>query len=62
MTKQGLETFFEPKSVAVIGASRTPGKLGYNTIQNLLNIGNYKVDFAMSTSGAVVDDLHMSMG
>jgi acyl-CoA synthetase (NDP forming) len=39
MTKLGLETFFNPKSVAVIGASKTPGKLGYNAIQNLLNIG-----------------------
>jgi len=39
MTKLGLETFFNPKSVAVIGASKTPGKLGYNAVQNLLNIG-----------------------
>ncbi len=35
----GLKPFFEPESVAVIGASRTPGKGGYNIIENLLRLG-----------------------
>jgi acetyltransferase len=35
----GLRPFFEPKSVAVIGASRSPGKGGYNIIENLLRLG-----------------------
>jgi acyl-CoA synthetase (NDP forming) len=35
----GLEVFFEPKSVAIIGASRTPGKLGYNILSNLIDLG-----------------------
>ncbi len=39
MTNHGLKNFFEPKSVAIIGASATPGKLGYIAISNLLNIG-----------------------
>jgi len=30
-----LEEFFNPKSVAVIGASRTPEKLGYTILENL---------------------------
>lgn len=34
-----LRPFFEPDSVAVIGASRTPGKGGYNIIENLLGLG-----------------------
>jgi acyl-CoA synthetase (NDP forming) len=34
-----LEPFFAPASVAVIGASRTPGKGGYNVIENLLRLG-----------------------
>ena len=34
-----LKTFFEPKSVAVIGASRTPEKAGYNIVENLLRLG-----------------------
>jgi len=34
-----LKPFFEPESVAVIGASRTPGKGGCNIIENLLRLG-----------------------
>jgi acyl-CoA synthetase (NDP forming) len=34
-----LKPFFEPESVAVIGASRTPGKGGYNAIENLQRLG-----------------------
>jgi len=33
-----LKPFFEPKSVAIIGASRTPGKLGYNILRNLIDL------------------------
>ena len=34
-----LKPFFEPRSVAIIGASRTPGKLGYNILRNLIDLG-----------------------
>ncbi len=34
-----LEKFFAPDSVAVIGASRTPGKLGYEIVDNLRKNG-----------------------
>jgi acyl-CoA synthetase (NDP forming) len=37
--KNGLKPFFEPGSVAVLGASRIPGKGGYNIIENLLRLG-----------------------
>jgi acyl-CoA synthetase (NDP forming) len=37
--EDGLKPFFKPRSVAVIGASRTPGKGGYNIIENLLKMG-----------------------
>ena len=30
-----LDAFFNPKSIAVIGASRTPGKIGYEILHNL---------------------------
>jgi len=30
-----LDKFFNPKSIAVIGASRTPGKIGYTILENL---------------------------
>ncbi|MDY0391040.1 acetate--CoA ligase family protein [Desulfobulbus oligotrophicus] len=34
-----LERLFSPKSIAVIGASRTEGKVGYATMSNLLESG-----------------------
>ena len=34
-----LESLLAPKTVAVIGASRTPGKVGYEIVANLVNGG-----------------------
>lgn len=34
-----LDMFFAPRSVAVIGASRTPGKLGYAVLHNIVQHG-----------------------
>jgi acetyl coenzyme A synthetase (ADP forming)-like protein len=34
-----LDNFFSPKSIAVIGASRTPGKVGYDVLKNLIQYG-----------------------
>ncbi len=34
-----LNAFFAPQSVAVIGAAREPGKLGYGVVSNILNYG-----------------------
>ena len=36
-----LECFFNPKSVAIIGASHTPGKIGYEILSNFIG-GSYK--------------------
>lgn len=33
----GLETFFSPRSVVVVGASGTPGKPGHDVIRNILD-------------------------
>jgi len=38
-----LEEFFHPKSVAVIGASTSPGKLGYAVLENLVEGGYVEV-------------------
>ncbi len=35
MTTSALDPFFSPRSVAVVGASRTKGKAGYHQIENL---------------------------
>jgi len=37
--KTDLTAVFEPQSVAVIGASATPGKVGFNIVDNLLRLG-----------------------
>ncbi len=34
-----LEMFFDPQAVAVVGASRTPGKLGYAVLHNVVQYG-----------------------
>ena len=34
-----LEAIFNPKTIAIIGASRTPGKVGYILTNNILNSG-----------------------
>jgi acetate---CoA ligase (ADP-forming) len=31
-----LDSFFNPKSIAVIGASRTPGKVGFDILKNII--------------------------
>ena len=41
MTLQPLEKFFSPRSVAIIGASDTPGRVGYAVIRNLI-AGGYR--------------------
>ncbi|MGD8856221.1 MAG: CoA-binding protein, partial [Chloroflexota bacterium] len=34
-----LDPFFNPRGIAVIGASSTPGKLGYGVVRNLIDYG-----------------------
>lgn len=38
-TAHPLDAFFRPRSIAVVGASRTPGTVGYEIIDNLLTDG-----------------------
>jgi len=35
----GLDTLFKPKSIAVLGASKTPGKIGNAVVRNILESG-----------------------
>jgi len=36
---RNLEALFRPKSIAVIGASEKPGKIGYAVMKNLVEYG-----------------------
>ncbi len=38
-TKGNLESLFNPKSIAIVGVSKTPGKLGHEVMNNLLKCG-----------------------
>ena len=46
-----LDSFFNPKSIAVIGASRTPGKVGYDILKNIIQYG-YEGDVYPVNPGA----------
>lgn len=35
----GISAIFNPRSIAVVGASRTPGKIGYEVLSNILGYG-----------------------
>lgn len=53
-----LDKFFEPKSVAVIGASRDPDKLGYAVVENLVSSGfaaKYSVYPINPKAGEILD-------
>jgi acyl-CoA synthetase (NDP forming) len=50
-----LDFLFRPKHVAVIGASRTPGKLGHSVLRNLLNAGYSGRVSAINPVGAEVE-------
>ncbi len=39
MEPQNLKELFEPQTIAVIGASRSPGKVGHELVANLINGG-----------------------
>lgn len=39
MSYKNLQPIFNPRSIAVIGASRTPGSVGYAVMDNLINAG-----------------------
>jgi len=39
LRKSSVRVFFEPDSLAIVGASETPGKFGYFPLKNLLDMG-----------------------
>ena len=37
--KPDIKLLFEPESVAVIGVSQEPGKIGYKILENMIEVG-----------------------
>jgi acetate---CoA ligase (ADP-forming) len=53
-----LDPVFRPKSIAVIGASRTPGTVGYEIIDNLLTSGFTGAVYPVNPSAVSVHSIH----
>ena len=45
-----LGAMFAPRSVVVVGASRSPGRMGYNITKKLLTCGYNGVDAVVSVA------------
>jgi len=52
-----LKAFFEPKSVAVVGASREPGRPGYTLLKNLITMGYKGKIFPVNPNLKEIDDM-----
>lgn len=55
--KPDLHPFFHPTSVAVVGASATPGKVGYTILANMLGAGFKGRLFPVNPKGGTIMDL-----
>ena len=52
-----LESFFRPKSVAVVGASRQKGKVGYEILTNMVSSGYEGKVFPVNRSAETIEGL-----
>ena len=55
--RAALRALFEPRNVAVIGASRTPGKIGHAVVRNLIKGGFAGRIFPVNAAGGEVEGL-----
>ncbi|MBT8361022.1 MAG: CoA-binding protein, partial [Deltaproteobacteria bacterium] len=53
-----LDVFFTPRSVAIIGASRTPGKVGHDVLLNITSSGFEGDIIPINPSADSLLDLH----
>jgi acetate---CoA ligase (ADP-forming) len=53
-SRAALRAVFEPRAVAVIGASRTPGKLGYAVVANLISAGFPGLIYPINPAGGEI--------
>jgi acyl-CoA synthetase (NDP forming) len=56
-TLDSLRPLLQPKSVAIVGASRTPGKSGHSAVQNLVNGGFGGCIFPVNPSADEIEGL-----
>ncbi|MEA1871574.1 MAG: CoA-binding protein, partial [Candidatus Bipolaricaulota bacterium] len=53
-TKTDIEYLFEPRSVAVIGASQNKAKIGYRIVENIVSRGYQGEIYPVNPKGAEV--------
>jgi acetyl coenzyme A synthetase (ADP forming)-like protein len=53
----GLESFFNPKSVAIVGASRQKGKVGYEILANMIEGGYTGAIFPVNPNAESIEGL-----
>ncbi len=58
LPREGLNELFEPKSLAVIGASNRPGTVGMTLFRNVLQAGFRGVAYPVNPSWASVSGVH----
>lgn len=54
---QSLRPLFQPNSIAIVGASRTPGKSGHSVVRNLVNGGFRGRIFPVNPAGGEIEGL-----
>jgi acetate---CoA ligase (ADP-forming) len=54
VSKEAIDAILVPKSVAVVGASATPGKIGFTVVNNLLKDGYTGKIFPVNPSGGEI--------
>jgi acetyltransferase len=52
-----LENFFNPKSVAIVGASRQKGKVGYEILTNMIRAGYEGKIFSVNPKSEMIEGL-----
>ena len=53
----GLEQFFNPRSVAIVGASREQGKVGYEILKNMVESGYEGKVFPVNPKAETIGEL-----
>ena len=53
----GLENFFNPQSIAIVGASRQKGKVGYEILTNIINAGYEGKIFPVNPKAEIIEGL-----
>ena len=54
MNREAIDSIMRPKSIAVVGASATPGKIGYTVLANLVNQGYKGKIYPINPSGGEI--------